>query len=306
MKEIADKIAPYIHQTPVLTSDSLNSLFGCHVFFKCENFQKTGSFKIRGASHAILSLSPEQRSKGVVTHSSGNFAQALAKAASLLGIEAYIVMPDNAPMVKVDAVHDFGATIIRCKPTIKAREEAAKKLEAETGATFVHPSNQLTVIQGQGTSAYELLEEYPEIKVIFVPVGGGGLIGGTVLAAKRKNVQIRVFGGEPKAADDAYRSLQSGKIESNITTDTIADGLRTQLGEYNFPIILNHVEEIYTVSEVEIVAAMKLIWERLKIVIEPSSAAAVAALWQQKSNFNGQNVGIILSGGNVDLEKLPF
>jgi len=291
MKEIADKIAPYIHQTPVLRSDSLNSLFGCHVFFKCENFQKTGSFKIRGASHAILSLSPEQRSKGVVTHSSGNFAQALAKAASQLGI---------------DAVHDFGATIIRCKPTIKAREEAAKKLEAETGATFVHPSNQLTVIQGQGTSAYELLEEYPEIKVIFVPVGGGGLIGGTVLAAKRKNEQIRVFGGEPKAADDAYRSLQSGKIESNITTDTIADGLRTQLGEYNFPIILNHVEEIYTVSEVEIVAAMKLIWERLKIVIEPSSAAAVAALWQQKSNFNGQNVGIILSGGNVDLEKLPF
>lgn len=306
MKDIANKIAPYIHNTPVLQSSSLDDLFGCKLFFKCENFQKTGSFKIRGASHAILCLTEKERKKGVVTHSSGNFAQALSKAAAIQGIPAYIVMPNNAPQVKVDAVQDFGAEIIRCEPTVEAREKTAKILEEKTGATFIHPSNQISVIQGQGTAAYELLAAFPEIEVIFCPVGGGGLIAGTALAAKNHTQPVKVYGGEPEEADDASRSLQSGKIESNKTTNTVADGLRTQLGEHNFPIIKEYVEDIITVREEEIVQAMRLIWERLKIIIEPSCAVPVAALWQSRNKFKEKKVGIILSGGNVDLDKLPF
>lgn len=304
--EVAALIAPYIHHTQVMTSRSIDELFGCQLFFKCENFQKTGSFKIRGATHAILKLSPAEKKTGVLTHSSGNFAQALAKAAAMQNLPAHIVMPENAPLVKVNAVKDMGAEITSCEPTINARIEAAETLRKRTGATFVHPSNQPSVIQGQGTAALELLESRPNLTALFAPVGGGGLIAGTALAANETHKEIEVFGGEPSAADDATRSLASGKIESNHSTETIADGLRTQLGEHNFPIIQRHVKAIFTVSENEIISAMRLIWERLKIIIEPSSAVAVAALWQQKEQFKGQQVGIILSGGNIDLTKLPF
>jgi threonine dehydratase len=306
ISDVAARIAPYIHHTQVMQSQSIDDLFGCQLYFKCENFQRTGSFKIRGATNAILSLSTSEKIAGVITHSSGNFAQALAKAAAIQDIPAQIVMPNNAPEVKINAVRDFGADITFCEPTISAREATTEQLKAISGATFVHPSNQVSVIQGQGTAAFELLHEHPDMNAVFAPVGGGGLIAGTALAAQEINPNIRIYGGEPLEADDAWRSMASGKIEKNITTDTIADGLRTQLGQHNFPIIQSSVNEIIRVTEAEIISAMQLIWERLKIIIEPSSAVAVAALWKQKRQFNNQKIGIILSGGNVDLGKLPF
>ncbi|QHL87018.1 pyridoxal-phosphate dependent enzyme [Nibribacter ruber] len=300
------RIASYIHRTPVLTSRLLDEMAGARLFFKCENFQRMGAFKMRGAVNAILQLSEEQRAKGVVTHSSGNFAQALALAAQSIGVKAYIVMPENAPQVKKDAVVGYGGQIIECASTPIAREEMAAQVEKETGAYFIHPSNDLEVILGQGTAVLELLQDYPDLDYVFSPVGGGGLIGGTALAAHYFGQNCKVVGGEPFGADDAYRSLQSGLIESNETTNTIADGLRTQLGDINFPIIKEHVEKIIRVEEKEIVAAMRLIWERLKIVIEPSSAVAFAALLKEKQSYAGKKVGIILSGGNVDVTKLPF
>ncbi|NQY05675.1 MAG: pyridoxal-phosphate dependent enzyme [Flavobacteriaceae bacterium] len=300
------RIKPHIHKTQVLSSRLLNEIIGAELYFKCENFQRMGAFKIRGATNAIKQLSESQRSKGVVTHSSGNFAQALSLAALQLNVKAYIVMPSNAPEVKKKAVLQYKGKIIECEPTLEAREAAATKISQEEGATFIHPSNDMDVILGQGTAAMELLEEYKDLELIFCPVGGGGLIAGTALAAKYFGNGCKVAGGEPFEADDAYRSLLSGKIESNETAHTIADGLRTQLGDQNFPIIREDVVKIIRVTEEEIIGAMRLIWERLKIVCEPSSAVALAALLREKENYQNKKIGIILSGGNVDLNNLPF
>lgn len=301
-----ERVKPYIHKTPVLTSELINEICGCSLYFKCENFQKMGAFKIRGATNAILNLSKQQRQKGVVTHSSGNFAQALSLAANKIGVNAFIVMPENASEVKKNAVRDYKGTIIESGSTPKEREELAEKVRKEKGATFIHPSNDDDVIHGQGTAAIELLEEYPELDYIFTPVGGGGLIAGTALAAKFFSDKCKVIGGEPKNVDDAYRSLQSGKIEYNATTNTIADGLRTNLGNRNFPIIREEIERIILVEEEEIVNAMKLVWERMKIIIEPSSAVAFAALLKEREQFKNKKAGIIISGGNVDVTNLPF
>lgn len=304
--ECHKRISPYIHNTPVFTSRLLNEMLNVELFFKCENFQRMGAFKMRGATNAILQLTKEQKQRGVVTHSSGNFAQALALAAQSLGVKAYIVMPSSAPQVKKEAVLGYGGNIVECEPTLLAREATAKEIEVEKGATFVHPSNDFDVILGQGTACLELLNDYPDLDVIFTPVGGGGLIAGTALASHHFGTECMVIGGEPFEADDAYRSLESGKIESNETTNTIADGLKTQLGDINFPIIQRHVDRIIRVTESEISNSMRLIWERMKIVIEPSSAVALAALIKEKTKFQNQRIGIILSGGNVDLTHLPF
>lgn len=306
MLEVQERIKPYVHNTPILSSSLLNELIGAEVFFKCENFQKMGAYKMRGATNAILKLSEEEREKGVVTHSSGNFAQALSLAAKKIGVKAYIVMPKNAPLVKKYAVSGYGGEIIESESTAKAREEMAEKVRTEKGATFIHPSNDDEVIYGQGTAAMELLVEQPELDFIFVPVGGGGLIAGSALAAKYFSDKCEVVGAEPKNADDAYRSLKSGEIETNETADTIADGLRTNLGDRNFPIIKEEIKEIIRVEEKEIIKAMKLIWERMKIIIEPSSAVPFAALMKEKERFQDKKVGIIISGGNVDLSNLPF
>ena len=300
------EIATYIKRTPIMRSRLLNGLAETEVYFKCENFQRMGAFKMRGATAAILALSAEERAKGVVTHSSGNFAQAVSLSAKSLGIPAYIVMPSSAPQVKKDAVKTYGGQITECEPTIKAREAAAAKIEEETGATFLHPSNDLNVIYGQGTAAKEFLEDFPELDVIITPVGGGGLLAGTALAVDFYAEKCKTIGAEPFEVDDAYRSLESGKIEFNNTTNTIADGLKTNLGDKNFPIIQDKVSEIIRVEEEEIITAMKLIWERLKIVVEPSAAVAFAAVLKEKEKFHGKRVGIIISGGNVDLSNLPF
>lgn len=300
------RISNHIHNTPVLTSLLINKLVGADIFFKCENFQKTGAYKMRGATNAILQLTNKQRHNGVVTHSSGNFAQALSKAAQSLGVKAYIVMPSNSPQVKKNAVIEYGGNIIECEPNIKARQTTANKIKKENGATFIHPSNDLNVILGQGTASLELLKEYPDLNAIFCPIGGGGLIAGTALAINYLANDCELYGGEPFEADDAYRSLISGKIESNETTNTIADGLRTQLGDINFPIIKKHVKRIIRLTEPEIIEAMILVWERMKIIIEPSSAVAFAALLKNKELFKNEKIGIIISGGNVDINNLPF
>ena len=300
------RIAPYIHWTPVFSSTLINELVGAEVFFKCENFQRGGAYKMRGATNAILQLTDEQRSKGVVTHSSGNFAQAVSLGAQSLGVTAHIVMPSSAPEVKKIGVKQYEGLIYECEPTLEARQSAADRIANETGATFLHPSNDPEVIIGQGTATMELLKVHPDLKAIFCPIGGGGLIAGSALAAHYFGNDCQVYGGEPFEADDAYRSLQSGKIEGNETTNTIADGLRTTLGDNNFPIIKEHVATIIRVTEAEIVSAMRLIWERMKIIVEPSSAVALAALISDKQNFKGQKVGVVISGGNVDLGNLPF
>jgi threonine dehydratase len=300
------RIKPFIHRTAVLSSQSINNKLGLNVFFKCENFQRAGAYKMRGATNAILQLSQKERNKGVVTHSSGNFAQAVSLAAKSLNVKAHIVMPTSAPQVKKIGVAAYGGKIYECEPTLRAREENANRLVAELGATLLHPSNDLDVIIGQGTAAIELLEEVPNLNTIFCPVGGGGLIAGSALAAMYFGKDCKVYGGEPFEADDAYRSLQSGKIEGNESTNTIADGLKTTLGNTNFPIIKEHVNGIIRVTEEEIISAMRLVWERMKIIIEPSSAVTLAALIRDKENFQNQDVGIIISGGNVDLQNLPF
>ncbi len=306
LEQVHHKIEPYIHRTPVLTSSLINEKAGGELFFKCENFQRMGAFKMRGAANAILNLSEEKRKKGVVTHSSGNFAQALSLAAKNIGIPAYIVMPDTAPEVKKAAVRTYGGKITECPSTLKDREATAQKIQEETGATFVHPSNDLDVIFGQGTAALELLQDFPDLDYVVCPVGGGGLIAGTALSVKFFGNNCKCIGAEPMEADDAWRSLQSGKIETNETVDTMADGLKTQLGDKNFPIILENVSDIIRVSEDEILAALKLIWERMKIVVEPSSATALAAVLHEKELFRNKRTGIIISGGNVDLSRLPF
>ncbi len=304
--ECHGRIKPFIYNTPVLTSHLIDEMVGASLFFKCENFQRTGAFKMRGAANAIMQLSEKQKQNGVVTHSSGNFAQALSLAAQSLGVKAYIVMPHSAPQVKKNAVKGYGGQIIECEPTLEARERESKQIQEKYGATFIHPSNDDAVILGQGTAFMELLESHPDLDCVVTPIGGGGLIAGTALAAHYFGNQCKTIGGEPFEVDDAYRSLQSGKIERNSTTNTIADGLKTQLGDRNFPIIQKHVEEIIRVTEEEIVSAMRLIWERLKIVCEPSSAVALAAVLKRAERFSNQKIGIIISGGNVDLSALPF
>ncbi len=303
LKECHNRISPYIHNTPVLSSTLINDIVGGEVYFKCENFQKGGAYKLRGALNASLSLMADEREKGLVTHSSGNFAQAVSLSAQLLNVPAYIVMPSTAPAVKVAGVKTYNGQITMCAPTIEARENTSQEIHQNTGATMLHPSNQMEVIIGQGTAAVELLEVQPELDAIFCPVGGGGLIAGTCIAA---HGVCDVYGGEPYNVDDAYRSLQSGKIEFNNSTDTIADGLRTNLGDVNFPIIKEHVKDIVRVTEDEIVSAMRLVWERMKVIIEPSSAVTLAAVISSKEMWLGKKVGVIVSGGNVDLGNLPF
>ncbi len=301
-----NRIKPYIHKTPVLTSRLINKMAEAEVYFKCENFQRMGAYKMRGATNAILQLSEKEKAKGVVTHSSGNFAQALSLAAQSLDVKAHIVMPSTAPEVKKKGVIEYGGKIYECAPNLEARNAAAKAIQEETGATFIHPSNDKNVILGQGTACLELLQEYPDLNAVFAPIGGGGLIAGSALAAFYFGNECRVIGAEPFEVDDAYRSFHSGKIETNATTNTIADGLKTELGDNTLPVILKHVSEIVRVTEAEIIASMRLIWERMKIIVEPSSAVALAALLKDKKKYKNQNVGIIISGGNVDLEHLPF
>ena len=302
----AKRIKPYIHRTPVLTNESLNQKLSAQVFLKCENFQKVGAFKFRGACNAVFSLSDEEAARGVSTHSSGNHAQALALAARLRGIPAYIVMPNSAPAVKKAAVAAYGGTITFCEPTLEAREATLVQVVEQTESEVVHPYNDERVIAGQGTAALELLEEVPDLDVIITPVGGGGLLSGTAIAATGTRKAIRVIAGEPEMADDAYRSLKAGEILPSVKPRTIADGLLTSLGSKTFPIIQQCVEQIVTVSEQGIIDSMKFIWERAKIIIEPSSAVAVGVLCERKIDLTGLKVGVILSGGNVDLERLPW
>lgn len=301
-----DRIQPYIHRTPILTSSAINQVAGCEIYFKCENFQKVGAFKARGAANAVVKLSPEQRAKGVATHSSGNHAAALARAASVAGIPSYIVMPANAPEIKKKAVKGYGGEIIECEPTLQARETTLEAVVARTGAVFIPPFDYLDVIEGQATCALELLGDQPDLDVVMAPVGGGGLLGGTALAVHYLNPAIEVIAGEPQGADDAFRSFRAGSIQPNTKTNTIADGLLTTVGKINFELIQAYVKDVLLATDPETIEAMRLLYERMKIVVEPSGAVTLAALLANKDRFAGKKVGIILSGGNVDLGKLPF
>lgn len=306
IQQAAARIRPHAHRTPIITCHSLDSQVASMVFMKCENFQKVGAFKFRGACNAVLSLSQAQAEHGVVAHSSGNHAQALALAARLRGIPAYIVMPENAPAVKKAAVAGYGAQITFCTPTLTAREATQAQVIDRTGAIEIHPYNNDQVITGQGTAALELLQDIPDLDVIIAPVGGGGLLSGTAIAATEISPRIRVIAAEPEMADDAFRSLAAGTILPSQNPRTIADGLLTSLGSRTFPIIQKRVEQIVTVSENAIIAAMRFTWERTKMIIEPSAAVALGLLWERKINLTGLRIGVILSGGNVDLNHLPW
>lgn len=300
------RIAPRIHRTPVITSTSLNEIAGAQLFFKCENLQKTGSFKIRGATNAVFSLSDDEAKRGVAAPSSGNHAAALALAARWRRIPAWIIMPSNSSPVKKRAVEAYGGHITECAPNIDSREETAARVIRETGAHLVHPYNDARVISGQGTAAVELLEEVPDLDFIIAPVSGGGLLSGTAIAAKSLRSEIRVVGAEPHNADDAFRSLVSGKIELASMATTIADGLRATLCPLTFSILRDRVDAISLVGEAEIGAAMQLIWERLKLVVEPSGVVSAVPAFLQRIGAKAKKVGIILSGGNLDLTQLPF
>lgn len=302
----AEAIRSMIHRTPVMTCQALNARSGATLFFKCENFQKIGAFKMRGAASAALRLTEVQRSRGIATHSSGNHAQAVARAAQVLGIPAYIVMPENAPRIKKEATAGYGAQIVFCAPTQAAREATVEQVVRDTGAHFIHPYNDYNVIAGQATAALELIQEIPDLEVVLSPIGGGGLMSGTALATRYFAPGAQVCGAEPERVNDAWRSFHSGQIEENAHTDTIADGLRTNLGDKTFRIIQENLEEIYTVTESSIIDAMRLTWERMKIIIEPSCAVPLAAVLSYPDVFRGKRVGIILTGGNVDLGSLPF
>ncbi|MDR3621967.1 MAG: pyridoxal-phosphate dependent enzyme [Paludisphaera borealis] len=304
IREAVERLAPWAHRTPVLTSKTLDDRAGASIFLKCENFQRVGAFKFRGAMNAVLQLTDAQKAKGVVTHSSGNHGQALALAGKLLGVPVTIVMPHTAPAVKREATAGYGATIIACEPTLASREAAVTAEVEAHGLTLVHPFNDWNVIAGQATVAWELFDQAGPLDVVIAPVGGGGLISGTALAARERSVRTRVIGVEPERADDARRSLASGRIESAGDPRTIADGLRTTLGDRPFAVISRHVDQIVTASEAEIINAARFVWERLKIVIEPSSAVVVAPLLNRTLGLDGGRVGVILSGGNVDLS--PF
>ena len=304
--EIYEKIKPFINKTPVLQFDFINDLCNCNVYFKCENFQKTGSFKIRAASNALKSLSKKSKEKGVITHSSGNFAQGLACASTLQNINAYIVMPENAPRIKRNSVLKYDVNLIECKPTLEAREKTTSRILLENDLHFIHPSNDIDVILGNSTIGTELLNEFPDLDYILTHIGGGGLISGIAIASDVFSNKCEVIGVEPKEVDDAYRSLQSGKIEYNSSTKTIADGLRTNLGDINFPIIKKLIKKIICVEEVEIINTMKIFIEKLDLVIEPSSAVALAGLIAKKEIYRNKKVGVVISGGNVDLNELAF
>lgn len=296
-----------MHRTPVLTCSSLNEIAGAELYFKCENFQKVGAFKARGGMNAVLSLTAEERANGVATHSSGNHAQAVALAARENNIPSYIVMPSNSAEVKKAAVRGYGAELIECEPTLQAREDTLQQVIEQTGATMIHPYNDYRIIEGQGTACKELLEDIETpLDFILTPVGGGGLLSGTSLSAHYLSPKTKVIGCEPQGADDAYQSFKGGKLIPQTNPNTIADGLRTSLGEKPFEIIQQHVEDILLADDKEIIAAMQLLWERMKIVVESSSAVPLAALIKHKDKFRGKKVGIIISGGNVDLKKLPF
>lgn len=298
----SERIGNFIHHTPVLTSASINRILSCNIFFKCENFQKVGAFKFRGASNAVLSLYDSDAIKGVATHSSGNHAAALALAASMRGIPCFVVMPENAPDIKKNAVKGYGAEITFCEPTLEAREQTLKKIITEKGAIEIHPYNNFNVIAGQGTSAKEFLEEIKDLDFVLCPVGGGGLLSGTSISAKSLSPGTKVIACEPQGADDAFRSFFSNEIQPSINPKTIADGLLTSLGSLTFPIIQRNVDDIVTVSEYSIIEAMKLIWERMKIIVEPSSAVPLAAIIEEKVQAKNKKVGIIISGGNIDLD----
>jgi len=301
-----EKIRPYIHKTPVLSSSLLNEMFGAELYFKCENFQKVGAFKFRGATNAVLSLNEEALSRGLVTHSSGNHAAAVSLAAKMRGARAYIVMPSNSPEVKKQAVAGYGAEIRFCEPNLRAREDTASEIIKETGATFIHAYDNFNVICGQGTVGLELINEYPDLDAVIGPVGGGGLMSGISIAVKGLDPDIKVYGAEPLGADDAYRSLKSGKLITHHKPDTIADGLLTTLSERTFAILGEKLDDIFTVTEESIVGCMQLIWERMKIIVEPSSAVTLAAIAENNQIFRNRKVGLVLSGGNVDLRNLPF
>jgi threonine dehydratase len=303
IQQAHERIKPYIHRTPVMTCNAIDEMAGCTIFFKCENFQKVGAFKARGAMNAALSLTKDQLNKGIATHSSGNHAQAIARAAKILNSKSYIVMPRTATAIKKKGVEGYGGNIFECEPTLQSRETTLAKVIAETGATEIHPFDNYNVITGQATAAKELIEEVVTPDIIMAPVGGGGLLSGTALAAKHFSPGTVVIAAEPAGADDAYRSLQSGKIEAS-QANTIADGLLTNLCEKTFAIIKENVKDIITVTDEEITAAMRLIWERMKIIVEPSGAVPLAAALKNRDKFSGKRVGIILSGGNADLEKL--
>jgi threonine dehydratase len=300
------RVAPYVHRTPVLTCAALDELVGARLYFKCENFQKVGAFKARGACNAVFSLADDAAAKGVVTHSSGNHGAALAYAAQRRGIPAFVVMPENAARVKQANVARFGATIRLCAPTQAARERACADVQRETGATLVHPYDDVQVIAGQGTAALELLEDVPDLDAVIAPVGGGGLISGTSIAARAIRPGITIYGAEPAGADDAARGFASGKVEPLPHPDTIADGLRATLSERTLQAIRRNVTAIPTASEAAIASAMRMTWERMKIVIEPSSAVPLACVLESGMPIAGRRVGIIVSGGNVDLDHLPW
>ncbi len=304
--EAHKNIKDYIHQTPVLTSKSINEIAKCQIFFKCENFQKVGAFKFRGAINAVLSLSQNELKRGVATHSSGNHAQALALAAKILGINATIVMPDNSPSVKKNAVNGYNAEVIYCKPTLKDREETLKNIIQEQNRVFIHPYDNINVIAGQGTAAKELLEEINHLDFIITPIGGGGLLSGTSITTNAINPNIKVIGAEPEGANDAWKSLKYNKLIPSLNPKTICDGLLTSLSERTFEIIESNVNDILLADDNSIIKSMRLIWERMKIIVEPSSAISLAVVLNNPNIFMGSNVGIIISGGNVDLERLPF
>ena len=304
--EASKRIENNAHRTPVLTSSSINKITESNLFFKCENFQKVGAFKFRGAFNAVASLKEEELKKGVATHSSGNHAAALALSAKMHGVKAYIVMPHTAPAIKKKAVEGYGAEIVFSEPTLESRQETLNKVVEETGAHFVPPFNDVRIIAGQATAAKELIEETDKLNFIIAPVGGGGLLSGTSLSAKYFGSNIKVIGAEPKGADDAFRSIRDNKIYLSVNPQTICDGLLTSLGDITFEVIKENVHEIITVKEETIIEAMRMIWERMKIIIEPSSAVVLAVVLENKEKFQNRNVGLILSGGNVDLEKLPW
>lgn len=306
IREAHARIRGSIHRTPVLASETLNGLAGASLFFKCENFQKIGAFKARGAANAVFLLSEDESKQGVATHSSGNHAAAVARAAKLRGIPAYIVMPHNVPKAKQESVRRYGARIELCEPTLAAREAGVAKVIAETGTHLVHPFNDERVMAGQGTATLELLEDQPSLDLVLCPIGGGGLISGTAVAAKGLKPGIRVVGVEPSGADDAFRSFHGGVRVPMLNPKTIADGLRGALGDRTFPILREYVDDVVTVSEGSIVQAMRTIWEVLKIVIEPSAAVPYAAILERKAEVAGRRVGIILTGGNLDLDSLPW
>ena len=306
IEEAHERIKPFIHRTMVLTNQSLDELTGAKIYFKCENFQKTGSFKFRGATNAVLQLSQEDILKGVATASSGNHGAALSKAVSNRGGRTKVVMPKNTPGIKVENVRRNGGEIVWCDPVQASRDNELKKILKNTGSILIHPYNDEKIIAGQATAVKELLEDYSDLEVVISPVSGGGLLAGSLSYLKNINPKIIVYGAEPKEADDTYRSIETGKIQTNITTNTICDGLRAQIGTITFPIIKNNVNGIITLSEKEIIEAMQMVWERLKIIVEPSCSITLAAVLKRKKLFQNKKVGLIMSGGNVDLLNTPW